>query len=696
MIMQLRKHFHRNYLYITGIICSSIWFMALPGRFAALLAAMAIAALLIYYRCYRETAIFFLALLLGSTSTLYHTGKQKNLRNLRLENTVVKIVDRNARGAAETAGETLPYAVTARVIQRPDLGNIQLYFPRKMPNPGVDLNCTYKISGNYYPWQPDCGFYRPDASGSLVDVSNEIRNNSYQHFMQRQNISGRAVVSAIEPITPPDPHGKHLSFLTRTVRQIEQKLVGSIKNQDHQAILSAITLGYRGRLTGEMKKDFKTLGISHLFSISGLHIGVLACLLLLLVRPLPLIWHWLLTGTLLLYVLAVGGNAPAMRAFCMVLGIEFFRAMLLKINALEFLSMICAAFLLINPFYLTDAGFIYSFVITAYLITAAGLIGEISRSAMGPARWLGKQSFFRKIIGNYRGALTGGLFFSLVAALASAPLTLLFQDLFFAGSMLINFMILPILLPLFVCSLGKVIFVHPHWLWDNLIKLMLDYMQWCVEFFCRIADASPVMHISWITAVIFLILLLILLQTRSCKYFVITASLLMLTGASVFYRSTIAPERVDVVITGASIQTPMAAIMLPRMHEMYLLNCSHKAVYPLLNIAATYGINRIVRLDIGRPVKDCVSGIGSLKQAITIEKIRTSSTRVRSKVYRELTRDLGKLPTGAVNNSLSISGNDQEALQLVKSDNGGIYYISRGQRLYIPRSSRMQVVIIEN
>ena len=76
--MQLRKHFHRNYLYITGIICSSIWFMTLPGRFAALLAAMAIAALLIYYRCYRETAIFFLALLLGSTSTLYHTGKQKN------------------------------------------------------------------------------------------------------------------------------------------------------------------------------------------------------------------------------------------------------------------------------------------------------------------------------------------------------------------------------------------------------------------------------------------------------------------------------------------------------------------------------------------------------------------------------------------------------------------------------------------
>lgn len=694
-MMQLRKYFHRNYLYIIGIVCSTIWFMALPERFIALLAAMVIATLLIYCRCYRETAIFFLALLLGSTSTIYHTGNRKNLRNMRLESVTVKIIDRDARGVAQTTGEILPYAVTAKILQRPDLGNVQLYFPRKTPNPGVDLNCTYNISGNYYPWKPDCGFYRPDAAGNLVDVSTQIRDNSYHRFLQRQNIFGRAVVDTIEPVTPPDPHGKHLPFLSRTVRKVEQKLVDNIENQDHQAILSAITLGYRGGLTGEIKRDFNTLGISHLFSISGLHIGVLACLILLLVRPLPLIWHWLLTGTLLLYVLAVGGNAPAMRAFCMVLGIEFFRAMLLKINALEFLSMICAVFLLINPFYLTDAGFIYSFVITAYLIVAAKLIGEISCAAMGAESWLGKSNFFHKIIIRWRCYAAGGLAFSLVAALASAPLTLLFQDLFFAGSMLINFMILPVLLPLFVCSLGKVIFVHPHWLWDKSIQLMLDYMQWCVEFFCRNAAASPVMHISWVTAAIFLTLLLILLQTRSCKYFVITASLLMLTAASVFYRSTIAPERVDVVITGGSIQNPMAAIMLPRAHEMYLLNCNHKAIYPLLNTAATYGINRIVRLDIGRPVKDCASGIPGLKQAITIENIRTSSARVRSKVYRKLTEDLGKLPTGAVNNFLSISGNDRDAVKLVKSINGGIYYIAGDQRLYIPGSSRMQAVIIE-
>ncbi len=693
--MSLRKHFHRNYLYITGIVCSAIWFLDMPGKFAALAVAVLLLGGLLYFRLFREVIILLLALTLGGVFTFHTVSSQSNVRNQRLENATVRIIDPRAQGPAINPDDTVPYTVNAEIIKGPDLGKVQLYFPHKLINPGVDLNCNYLISGNFYTWQNSAAFFKADKNGKWRNVSKSIQNNGYFNYLQRNKLTGRVVVESLQTVDPPDGYGKHLSLLTRKVRQAVKRLEQGIENSEHRAILSAVTLGMRSRLPPATVKSFNAVGISHLFSISGLHIGVLAGLILLLARPLPLIWHWLLNCTLLIYVLAAGGNAPAMRAFCMVIGMEFFRSMYLKINPLEFLSLICAFFLLVNPYYLIDAGFIYSFVITACLIVSIERTGEITAVSCSPAKLLGQQNFFCRIHDRIKLFVVGGLIFSLTAALASMPLVLLFQDIIFAGSMLINFLILPVLLPLFICSMGKMIFVHPQWLWNNLLDFMLEYICRCAEFFCNWTTASPVMHISWIAAVLWLLSLLWLLQTRIHKHFLIALALLITVICGIFLRSGAAPERVYAVIYGGNIINPVAAIMLPQAHEMYLLNCNNQAIYPLRDTAAAYGINRIVRLDFGKPLKDCANGLESLQSIMPIEKFRKSSQKVRSKVFQSLTGRLPGLTGGAMHNTLSITGSGTVDLALTPSDNGGYEFLIQDQKFNIPRTSRVQVYIVE-
>ena len=134
----------------------------------------------------------------------------------------------------------------------------------------------------------------------------------------------------------------------------------AVMGEEAGAYAAAMLLGTRDFIPEDDRAAFNDLGIAHILSVSGFHVGVLAGMLLLLLRPLPLsrprrmaLEALLLAG----YCLLTGGNAPVIRAALLLLWRELTRIRHRKLLPLHMLCVAALLQLVFNPTLLTGASF---------------------------------------------------------------------------------------------------------------------------------------------------------------------------------------------------------------------------------------------------------------------------------------------------------------------------------------------------
>ena len=630
---------HRNYLYLCGVTAGIAITLPLSGAFPAAVLLLAALGYLCCHRLWRKTAILLAAALIGAGATIIQCKNEPVLRNRHFEDITVRITDNNALGPRWHADEPEPPRVTASAEIDGIRQNIQIYFPERCPNPGVIDQHSYRISGNFYLNAPPIEWMSAAVNGKWRNVSEVFRRSGYTAYLHRQHIPGTLVADSIQPLAE-----QKLTLMNKIRLYAAQKLDNQLPEPLHRAILGAVTLGIRYRLIPAVKREYAQIGLAHLFSISGLHIGILAGLLLLAVRPFPAVWHWILVSTLAAYVMLTGGNAPAIRAFLMVLSVEFFRAAMLKVRPLELLSIICAILLIYNPYYITDAGFQYSFIVTAILIMSASAARDIVYTAAGTEYLLAPLSAKEKLLRKIRGRFSGAIFFALIAAAASSILSLYWQQIYFSGSAAVNLLALPVLTPIFVLALLKLA-LPASWciICNRALKLCIDYLNWLCNIFTAETPLADIARPHWLTVFIYIVLLALLIQFmkhRLHKYTVITLAALLISTALIFTSRSRAPEKVAVIITGGATAEPAAAVILPQAGTMYLLNAPRSAVNPLIDTAAHYGVNRISRVDFGRPMADSSSGTSQLLKNFPVEKFRIPAGTIRSRTFQQTVKEL--------------------------------------------------------
>ena len=682
---------HRNYLYLCGVTAGITITLPLSGAFPAALLLLAAAGYLSYRRLWRETAILLVSAMIGASSVIIQHQSKPFLRNRHFEDLAVRITDNNAVGPRWHASEPEPDRVIANAEIDGTLFNIQLYFPGRCPNPGVTDQFHYQISGNFYQNDQPIDWMTATSDGKWRNVSKAFRRSSYADYLHRHNIHGTLVVESIKPVAE-----QKLSLMNKIRLYAAQKLDNQLTVPAHRAILGAVTLGLRYRLIPAVKREYAQIGLAHLFSISGLHIGILAGLLLLAVRPFPAVWHWIVVSTLAGYVVLTGGNAPAIRAFLMVLTIEIFRSAMLKIRPLELLSLICTVLLIINPYYIADAGFQYSFVVTAILIMTAPAARDAVYTFAGVPYQLAPLSKFRKNLLKIRGRAAGTILFALSAAAASSILTLYWQQIYFSGSVVVNLLALPVLMPLFVLALLKLA-LPASWciLCNWALKLCVDYLNWICSTFVSDAPLASIARPHWLLVFIYIVLLAMLIKFaahRMNKYAVAALAGLLLCITLILTGRSSAPDKAAVVITGGDISEPVAALMLPQAGTMYLANAPRAAASPLVDTAAHYGINRINRLDFSRPVIANASGVKMLLSSFPVEKSRIPATTIPSRKFQKIAAALNA-EKGAIPGELSTPGGD--TIKLQKQPDGTLQVRFNGKLFSIPHTSRERVYILK-
>ena len=149
---------------------------------------------------------------------------------------------------------------------------------------------------------------------------------------------------------------------------------------DDYAIVTAMTLGERGMISHDLREAYSISGASHVFALSGMHLGIIYALLsALLPRRLMFVlgrWHtlgdWLLTLlltiTLWAYVVLTGCHPPIIRAAIMLSIYAITRQTARQPRSSSVLIFTLFLMLVIWPEWLFDVGFQMSFMALASII----------------------------------------------------------------------------------------------------------------------------------------------------------------------------------------------------------------------------------------------------------------------------------------------------------------------------------------
>ena len=149
------------------------------------------------------------------------------------------------------------------------------------------------------------------------------------------------------------------------------------KRMNNNRYLYTFILGDKSLLTTEVINSYQENGISHLFAISGMHITLLSGILLKILKKLKVTENkrYFITILFLLLYLLIADKSPSI-----IRGVLFF--ILFSINNIYYfyikpynLFIIALSIsLLINPFYIYDIGFQYSFLISLSLLLTSNYL----------------------------------------------------------------------------------------------------------------------------------------------------------------------------------------------------------------------------------------------------------------------------------------------------------------------------------
>lgn len=134
---------------------------------------------------------------------------------------------------------------------------------------------------------------------------------------------------------------------------------------------AAMSIGYRGGLPAGVRDDYGTTGTSHLLAVSGLHVGIVAMLVNLLLWLLPafryghIIKNAAAITAIWLYTALTGLPPSAVRAAMMFTGAQLALAASRTGNSANILLATATVMLLVNPNYLYDISFQLSFTAVA-------------------------------------------------------------------------------------------------------------------------------------------------------------------------------------------------------------------------------------------------------------------------------------------------------------------------------------------
>lgn len=316
----------------------------------------------------------------------------------------------------------------------------------------------------------------------------------YRTYLQRQGIHYQLRASSSNDwvMLPPVPGP---SLTTTFTAWAKKNLARGIPVQDEPLhLLWAMVLGWQTALTGEVSEPFMRSGTMHVFAISGLHIALIAGILVavLCVVRVPRVWCGLVVIPLIwFYTAATGWQPSAIRSTIMMSIIIGGWALRRPSDLLNSLAGAAFVILLWDPQQIFQASFQLSFFVVLSLALVAPFLQRLWEQRFRRDPFLPDQ--LRPRLWHWlRPAtrhLSGAVITSGAAWLGSIPLVAFYFHFFTPVSLLANLVVVPLSSAALASAMGSLfcggwfpavaeLFNHSAWFF---MWLMIRVSEWAAD-----------------------------------------------------------------------------------------------------------------------------------------------------------------------------------------------------------------------
>ncbi|MEO7989679.1 MAG: ComEC/Rec2 family competence protein [Chryseolinea sp.] len=232
-------------------------------------------------------------------------------------------------------------------------GKIVCYFPKEDFKKPFQYGDVLLVKGNPQIVQPPSNPGEFDYQRFLT-----FRNIYHQHFIKRENVKW----------LQNNPPNYFLYYSIKARSWADSTLYANVIGEREQAIASALVLGVTDGLDNELLSAYSATGAMHVLAVSGLHVGIIYWIILLLFKPLTKSksgeWTLAVLSFIILwsYAFVTGLSPSVLRAVAMFSVVAIARPANQRTNIYNTLA--AAAFLLLvyEPFFIMSVGFQLSFL----------------------------------------------------------------------------------------------------------------------------------------------------------------------------------------------------------------------------------------------------------------------------------------------------------------------------------------------
>lgn len=339
------------------------------------------------------------------------------------------------------------------------------------------------------------------VKGTLITPSKNTNQNTfnYQKYLYYKKIYYLVEATSINKIA------NNHNYLYTIKNTLYQK-INKLKSSNYIKTL----LFCDNTLSKEIKESYRINGISHLFSVSGMHINFFVSIIYLYLNKITYNKRikYLITNIFIITYLILFPSSSLLRSAVMSILYSINYLLKLKIKKIDILFLTLGVSLLINPFIIYDLGYIYSYTITFFLVLSSST--------------LKKKNKINKII-----------YISLLSFLVSIPITIYNSYEINIISILLNIILVPII-SIIILPLTILTYIFP--ILDSILYLFTNTLETISLFISKI-NITKIIFPKPSLLIIVLYYIIFLLSYQNKKYFYLNIILLIIIYISPYLNS---------------------------------------------------------------------------------------------------------------------------------------------------------------
>lgn len=339
------------------------------------------------------------------------------------------------------------------------------------------------------------------VKGTLITPSKNTNQNTfnYQKYLYYKKIYYLVEATSINKIA------NNHNYLYTIKNTLYQK-INKLKSSNYIKTL----LFCDNTLSKEIKESYRINGISHLFSVSGMHINFFVSIIYLYLNKITYNKRikYLITNIFIIAYLILFPSSSLLRSAVMSILYSINYLLKLKIKKIDILLLTLGVSLLINPFIIYDLGYIYSYTITFFLVLSSST--------------LKKKNKINKII-----------YISLLSFLVSIPITIYNSYEINIISILLNIILVPII-SIIILPLTILTYIFP--ILDSILYLFANTLETISLFISKI-NITKIIFPKPSLLIIVLYYIIFLLSYQNKKYFYLNIILLIIIYISPYLNS---------------------------------------------------------------------------------------------------------------------------------------------------------------